>query len=172
VVAALALTALIAVPAPPARAAEATCPGASARVAQAGPAEQERAIRCLVNRERDRRDLPRLRADERLASAAAGHSRDMVRRGFFDHTSPGGSTPARRARRAGYPWRSIGETIAWGSGPYATAASTVERWIDSPGHREILLHPGLREIGVGVAVGAPVAGQRGGATATALLGRR
>jgi uncharacterized protein YkwD len=172
VVAALALTALLAVPAPAAAAAQAPCPAASARLATSGPDEQERAVRCLVNRERERRDLPRLRADERLAAAAGAHSRDMVRRGFFDHVSPGGSTPARRARRAGYPWRSIGEAIAWGTGSYATAASTVERWMDSPPHREILLHPGLREIGVGVAPGAPVPRQRGGATATALLARR
>jgi uncharacterized protein YkwD len=170
VVAALALTALLAAPAPGARVAETSCAAAGAH--RAGASAQERAIRCLVNRERERRDLPQLRTDERLAAAAEAHSRDMVRRGFFDHTSPGGSTPARRARRAGYPWRSIGETIAWGTGPYATAASTVERWMDSPPHRAILLHGGLREIGVGVATGAPSGEGHGGTTATALLGRR
>lgn len=162
-VAALAVTALLAAPVPA---------PALARAAQACPGDDAAAIRCLVNRERERQDLPRLRADARLADAAAEHSRDMVRRRFFDHVSPGGSTPARRVSRAGYAWTSLGETIAWGTGPYGTPAGTVERWMDSPPHRRILLEPRLRDIGVGVAEGAPVRGASGGTTVTADLGRR
>lgn len=146
-------------------------PGAS--VAQScADDDRAEAIRCLINRERAERDLPSLRANAKLADAASDHSRDMVRRRFFDHVSPGGSTPARRVIRAGYDWTSLGETIAWGTGSKGTAAGTVARWMDSPPHRRILLEARLRDIGIGVAHGAPVRGAWGGTTVTADLGRR
>lgn len=161
IAAALAVSALLAVP----------VPGASAAQSCAGDDRAE-AIRCLINRERAERELPSLRADARLADAASDHSRDMVRRRFFDHVSPGGSTPGRRVARAGYDWSSLGETIAWGTGSKGTAAGTVARWMDSPPHRRILLEPRLRDIGIGVAQGAPMRGASGGTTVTADLGRR
>jgi uncharacterized protein YkwD len=159
--AALAVSALLAVPVPPAHAAQSCADD-----------DRAEAIRCLINRERSERDLPLLRADERLADAAADHSRDMVRRRFFDHVSPGGSTPGRRVTRAGYGWTSLGETIAWGTGSKGSPAGTVERWMDSPPHRRILLEAKLRDIGIGVARGAPMRGASGGTTVTADLGRR
>ncbi len=154
----------------PALAGGGSCAAADARAADA--AQHARAVRCLVNAERVRRHLPRLRADGHLADAAAAHARDMVRRDYFDHTGPGGSTPERRVRSAGYAFRSLGETIAWGSGSYGTPASTVARWMASPPHRRILLESRLRDIGVGVARGAPAPDGGGGLTVVADLGRK
>jgi uncharacterized protein YkwD len=95
----------------------------------------------------------------------------MVRRGYFDHVSPGGGSPLRRARRAGWTGASLGETIAFGGGVFATAAVTVDGWLDSPGHRRILLSRRLREVGVGVAAGMPGRGDDG-ITVTADIGAR
>ena len=99
----------------------------------------------------------------------------MARHNYFDHRSPGGSTPAARARNAGYlrgvnAWR-VGETLAWGTGTLGTPESTVQAWLNSPPHRELLLDPGFRDFGLGIAAGAPESGVSGGATYTMLLGK-
>ena len=98
----------------------------------------------------------------------------MVRRRFFDHVSPGGSTPASRVRRTGWldgarAW-SLGEAIAWAGGRGTSAAAIVRLWLHSPPHRAILLDRGFRRVGVGIAAGTP----RGGDGATFVLdaGRR
>ncbi len=146
-----------------------TCPGAHASQAEAGAIAQARTVRCLLNVERASHGLPALHANARLTTAAARHSRAMVRSDVFDHNAPD-STPEQRVRRAGYHFTSLGETIAWGTGPYATPAGTVQRWMASPPHRRIILTASLRDVGVGVTFGAPVPGRSGGATVTADFG--
>jgi uncharacterized protein YkwD len=42
----------------------------------------------------------------------------------------------------------------------------------SPGHRANILAPRYREVGIGIAVGAPVRGSGAGATYTTDFGRR
>ena len=133
-----------------------------------------RATVCLINQARDNHGLRALRSTDSLARAATAHSRDMVVNGFFAHDSPTGSTPKERIDRAGYfdgtgAW-ALGETIAWGSGGRATPAAIVRSWLRSPPHRAILLDGGYRDIGIGIAVGAP--GQAGGATFTGDFGAR
>jgi uncharacterized protein YkwD len=106
--------------------------------------------------------------------AAIAHARDMVAHAFFGHDSPTGTTPQTRARSVGYgrghPMRA-GETIGWAEGVYATPAEVVQAWMDSPEHRAILLAREFRDIGLGLALGAPGTGQ-GGVTVTAALGVR
>src|SRR4051794_27957072 len=57
---------------------------------------------CLVNQERSSRGLRPLRANRRLARAAASHARDMDARGYFSHDSAGGGTFVDRIRKVGY----------------------------------------------------------------------
>ena len=64
----------------------------------------------------------------------------------------------------------MGETIAWGSGGRATPASIVRSWLNSPGHRAILLDGRYKDLGVGIALGAP--GHGDGATFTGDFGAR
>ena len=149
----------------PAAAAHA-CAGAKAPV-RSNLARAASATHCLVNAARARSGLRRLQDASALDRAAGAHSRDMVRRGFFDHVSPGGSTPRQRARGAGFTGGSIGETIAWSAGA-ATPAAIVAMWMRSAAHRQVLLAGGFDAIGIGIARGTP--GGRGGATFTADLG--
>jgi uncharacterized protein YkwD len=153
----------------------AACTGSGARPTHETLARARDATLCLVNRARAEHGLGRLRHAALLDRAAGAHSRDMVRRDFFSHNSPGGSTPSQRIDRTGYlsgahSW-AIGETIAWGTGPYATPASIVRGWLHSPEHRAILLDGRFRDLGIGVAIGAPSEG-RGGATFTGDFGAR
>ena len=134
------------------------CSAAQSSPADAGPQQLEAAALCLVNRERTSRGLSALRPNGILDRAARNHSRNMVQQSFFAHDSLGGASVMDRVRRRGY--RSggglmVGENIAWGSGSYATPAEIVDGWMNSPGHRANILHRSFREIGVGVAIGAP-----------------
>ncbi len=114
---------------------------------------------CLVNAERTSRGLRPLRRDGDLAQAARRHSADMSRRNYFSHVTPGGEDLGDRLRDAGYGdpgdgWRA-GENLGWGTGNRATPASLVDEWLASSGHKRNMLEDSFREIGVGVAAGAP-----------------
>jgi uncharacterized protein YkwD len=114
---------------------------------------------CVINVERTTRGLAPLRAQGALASVAGRYAREMVQAGFFDHTSPAGSTMLSRIRTTSYltgaaTWF-VGENIGWGSGTFAAPAAMVDAWMRSPGHRANLLDTRFRDIGIGIASGAP-----------------
>ena len=143
---------------------------------EAAPQLAREALVCEIARLRARRDLRRLDSDDRLAKAARRHASDMVDRHSFSHYSPAGSDVADRARRTGYAKRScswrLGEVLAWGVGGRSTAAATVRAWMDSPGHRRILVSNRYSDLGVGTVAGTPSAEYPHGLTAAAVLGRR
>jgi uncharacterized protein YkwD len=162
--------------APAARSAAPACPDANAIPTSATVADAQDAVLCLVNRERKRRGKRQLRDSAALRSAAAGHSRDMVARGYFDHNSPGGRDVVDRVMAAhwaprGSAWR-LGENIAWGTGEYATPRRIVALWMGSSGHRANILDGRFREAGAGVAAGAPQPTRGRGAMYTMDFGSR
>jgi len=141
-----------------------------------GDATAAAAILCLVNNERALAGLRPLVRNGALDTAAQIHSGDMVAKQYFEHADPLGVGATARVLAAGWAtltqrWR-VGENIAWGSGPYASPTSVVERWMNSPPHRENILAPDFREIGVGVAAGSPMPQRLAGATYTIDLGVR
>lgn len=150
----------------------AASPQCSGATASGAGRRQEHTILCLINAERRRVGVPRLERSGALARAAERHSRDMTRRNYFSHTSPSGATPRQRARRAGYSPAMIGENLAFGTGAWGTPAGTVAQWLDSPGHRRVMLSPDVRDLGVGAVSGSPMADFDGGTTVAAVFGRR
>lgn len=160
----------------PGQASAAGCPGAYMGPDSATVTQMHDATLCLLNAERRKRGLAPLRHDERLRVAATRHSKDMVNRRYFSHSSPGGISMTDRIRRTSYissarSW-AIGENIAWGSGRYATPHSIVDMWMHSAGHRANILASRFREIGIGIARGAPVSGWRDAGTFTTDFGVR
>jgi uncharacterized protein YkwD len=161
-----------------ARAASERCSGADAMPGQAPGDDLRAATLCLMNAERTARGLGRLQAEPLLGRVAASYARQMVRGRFFDHTSPGGSTMLARIKTTSYlrdvaSW-SVGENLAWGSGSLATPRATVRAWMQSADHRANLLDRHFADVGIGVAVGAPIAldpGELGGTYVTD-FGRR
>jgi uncharacterized protein YkwD len=133
------------------------------------------AVLCLHNRERAAHGLAPLRQHGKLRRAASAHSDDMVEQSYFAHDSLSGDDMVDRILRTGYGrntgW-SLGENIAWGTGSLATAAEIQRAWMESPGHRANILRPQFREIGIGIALGAPVGSGGDGATYTADFGVR
>ena len=151
--------------------AAAGCPHASAHPGQVSIAAIDKATLCLLNAERAAHGMPALDENRRLDSASLRHSRDMVRKRYFQHGDVVG-----RIRRSGYlrgagSW-GVGENIAWGSGSYSTPASIVNLWMHSPGHRANILSKSFRDIGIGVVRGAPRRGVAGAATYTTDFGFR
>jgi uncharacterized protein YkwD len=119
-------------------------------------AVQERAMRCMANFARQRRGLPKLKADRRLQRSAHHKARDIVRCDSFSHSACGrGFTywMRRDGYLSGRCWRA-GENIAWGGGSLGTVRSIFEAWMRSPGHRENILELGYDGLGVGLVVGA------------------
>jgi uncharacterized protein YkwD len=148
-------------------AAQAGCgAAASARPASVSPASAARATLCLLNAQRAKHHLRPLRENSKLDRAARGHSRAMVNHRYFGHGDFAG-----RIHRAGYNGYTLGENIAWGSLRYSTPASIVDMWMHSPGHRENILRPQFRDIGIGIADGAPEGGVGGAATYTTDFGK-
>jgi uncharacterized protein YkwD len=161
-------------PAPAAKVAQ-DCPDADLEPAAENLGRIRAAILCLHNQVRAEHDLPALRENKRLRKAALGHSRNMVARGFFAHTTPSGMTMVDRILKARYVgeddgWM-LGENLAWGTGSFATPRGAVRAWMDSPGHRANILKRGYRELGVGVVLGVPVS-DAAGATYTVDFGLR
>lgn len=114
------------------------------------------ALLCLINVFRQSEGLPPLKASSRLRRAALAHTRDMVARRYFDHTGPsGGPSLAQRLQAVGYWPATAAENIAWGGGVLATPYAIFLAWMDSPGHRQNMLNPKVRELGTGVSVGGP-----------------
>lgn len=90
----------------------------------------------LVNVERARRGLSAVAPQPQVADAAEIHTRDMAATRNLSHTGSDGSDTGDRLDRAGFRWRSWGETVAAGQ---RSPASVVDAWMNSDGHRRILL---------------------------------
>lgn len=136
------------------------CPGAKVRPLPTTIAieQVEASLYCLINRERIKFELKPLRPSPILLLAARGHSMALSDSNTFSHDSPDGTPLLTRLINTGYTtgahsWR-IAENIAWGSFP--TVRRMVIAWMNSPDHRENLLNPRFREIGVGADWGRPL----------------
>lgn len=98
--------------------------------------------------------------DSRLAYAAQAHAEDMVRRGYFSHTTPEGICSNGRVRAQGYKLpngypdsKNFVESIGGG---YETVEAVWQGWLDSPDHRRHVLgetdfYAGQTNVGIGYA---------------------
>jgi uncharacterized protein YkwD len=159
----------------PAAAANFPCAHASASPAHLSTPAASHALRCLINGVRRAHHLRPVRANHRLRFAARRHASDMAGRDYFAHASPGGTTMESRIRHAGYlggvrEWW-LGEALAWGNGGAGAPRAILRGLLNSPPHRAILLDPGFRDVGIGVARGAPRGAGSGALTVALDFGR-
>jgi len=112
----------------------------------------------LVNHARVSRGLATVRVVATLDYAALKHSRDMLSRDYFSHSSLAGATAGTRALRAGYAtsgysqW-TVGEVIAWGVSSRGTPERVFSDWMKSTTHRKIILGRSWRDVGIGCSRG-------------------
>ncbi|MFI9809766.1 CAP domain-containing protein [Streptomyces sp. NPDC052301] len=134
---------------PPSRTATEAPTPSSAPVTVSAQAAAEAQVLKLVNEERAKAGCSPLAASSSLTRLAESFSGDMATRDFFDHTDPNGRTPWDRAAAAGVTDLG-GENIARGQ---ADAASVMQAWMASPGHRANILNRDFKTLGVGVHFG-------------------
>jgi uncharacterized protein YkwD len=153
-----------------------SCQGVAVSATQLSTQQAEHTALCLMNQRRAKRGLRRLRYNANLAAAARNHSAEMDALNYFDHNSPTGSSPVSRVRAAGYlagarSW-GIGENIASGSGNATSPKGIIAMWMNSPGHRQIMLSRDFRHVGIGVVIGSTDGDSADGAIYTADFGYR
>jgi uncharacterized protein YkwD len=110
----------------------------------------ERTLLTAINSARAAAGVPPLRASASLTSAAAWQSKALAQAGYLNHTSPDGSTLIDRLTRARWHGTTAGEDLAVAPSP----SQAVAMWMQSPGHRENLLRPSFRIVGLGLAQGS------------------
>ncbi|GAB2869876.1 CAP domain-containing protein [Lentzea nigeriaca] len=106
----------------------------------------EQAVLELVNDARAAKGCKALVIDDRITTAAQGHSTDMATQNYFSHVSKDGRTFDQRMREAGYPMPG-GENIAMG---YATPQAVMDGWMGSKGHRENIENCSFTTMGLGL----------------------
>ncbi len=102
----------------------------------------------LVNKEREKQGLSKLKQDKELNQIAFIKAEDMVLQKYFDHQSPTYGQPWDMADGFGYSYRTFGENIAYG---YKSSSAVVTAWMNSPGHKANILNSKYTNIGVGIA---------------------
>jgi uncharacterized protein YkwD len=126
---------------------------AAAKVSAAAIVEFERRAFQLINEKRAAQNLPALKWNEDVARIARVHSQNMAQYKFLSHQGTDGSTVDDRADRIGLSkWRAIGENIAYNRGYAQPIEFAVERWMQSPKHKQNLLGDRWQESAIGVAI--------------------
>jgi uncharacterized protein YkwD len=147
----------------PASALASDCANADANPNDISVAAARHATLCLLNVERRQHGIKPFRDNSKLTLASQRHANDMSRRHYFEHGDFVGRIKKVRYLQGARGY-TIGENIAWGSWDYATPANIVDAWMHSAGHRANILNSGFHDIGLGVAKGAPVGGQKNAGT--------
>lgn len=99
----------------------------------------------LINAERARHGLAKVRRSAPLERAADRQACDLAAHRRMSHVGSDGSTMKQRVKGAGYRMRFANENIGYG---FRSPAAAVAWWMNSPGHRANILEPRVREIGV------------------------
>ena len=92
-----------------------------------------------------------LTENQLLNSIAEERVRDMFRRQYIAHVSPIGEQASDYAQKVGYQYKIIAENIA--SGNFLNNQKIIDGWMQSPGHRENMLSPDIKDIGAAIEKG-------------------
>jgi uncharacterized protein YkwD len=128
----------------------ATCANAEAPAQELERKALRKALTCLVNKQRQSRDLVRLHKNRQLKRAAQRHTNTMVKTDCLLHQCPGEAGIEQRIRRTGYFDGARQWAYAENTGCAVTAKAMVGRWMASDFHRGNILRRKFRDIGVGV----------------------
>jgi len=115
------------------------------------PTTAERDVFKLVNYERLKRGLRKLKWHPTLAKVAKNYSRRMAREDFFDHFDDDGHSVIERAEELNVKkWKKLGENLFFSEGYLSPTFLAVEGWLESSGHRKNMLDDEWTHTGIGV----------------------
>lgn len=98
-----------------------------------------------INSYRAKHGLPKVRRSKSLTRSAERYSWKQLRNGYFGHAS---------RIQASSKYRRLGEILAWRKGTSAAVRSTFRMWLNSGGHRGVIMDRGFRYAGAGLAAGS------------------
>jgi uncharacterized protein YkwD len=101
----------------------------------------------LVNEERENEGLSTLQENELLNEAAKMKAQDILGNDYFAHTSPSGVDPWYWFEEVDYEYKYAGENLAM---DFTSASSVHKAWMKSETHKENIMSPKYREIGVAI----------------------
>ncbi|MBA3327667.1 MAG: CAP domain-containing protein, partial [Solirubrobacterales bacterium] len=129
-----------------------------------------------VNEYRAANGRPALKRSGKLERAARRHAGELDRLNYVSHVNRAGENLDRRVGKAGYPRKRrsfiSSETIGWGMGREGSARGVLAVLERSAEHRRRVLRGDVKDLGVGLAAGIPVAAPGPGATVVLIFGRR
>jgi uncharacterized protein YkwD len=97
-----------------------------------------------LNQLRQASGLPALQASESLHRSSTKYARRMIENDYFGHASRIAASSA---------FERLGETLELHSGWKADPAQTISAWMNSSGHRAVLMSSAYRWVGMGIARG-------------------
>lgn len=104
----------------------------------------------LVNQKRAEQGLAPLAVNGSLNEVAQRKAGDMFAFNYWAHTSPSGRDPWTFFKEVGYKYVYAGENLAR---DFMNSDSVVGAWMNSPTHRDNILNPNYKEIGLAVVNG-------------------
>ena len=130
--------------------------GAAAATTPWTVAQAEQEMVKLLNADRTAAGLVPVQADSRLMSIAHARSVDMATKHYFSHTQPDGRNVFDILNAQGIAWYGAGEIIAWNNYPTLelSAPNANSQWMNSSGHKAIVMSSDLNYVGVGLAIEA------------------
>lgn len=115
----------------------------------------------LTNEKRIQAGLNPLSENAVLSQAAQAKGADMLNKDYWAHVAPDGTQPWKFFSDLGYKYKYAGENLAR---DFSNPSSAVEAWLASPSHKDNLLSPKYKEIGVAV-----IEGDLGGVDTTLVI---
>jgi len=100
----------------------------------------------LTNKERQKRNIKPLTANQLLTKAAYQKAKDIFKSQSFQHNI-NNKKFSLWIKEVGYQYIYVGENLAI---DFYTSEGVINAWLKSPTHRENLLNPNFQEIGVAV----------------------
>jgi len=105
----------------------------------------------LTNVQRAANGLGPVTENGTLDSAALAKGNDMLAKGYWAHFAPDGTSPWSFFLKFGYKYQYAGENLAR---DFSDAPAAVNAWMASPTHKENILNPHYKEVGIGVVEGS------------------
>jgi uncharacterized protein YkwD len=131
---------------------ESACPGQSDPTLP--PATQEQTMVCMHNWARAQRGLGPMQNDGKLSRSSLKKAKDIRRCQQFSHNACGRNT-FYWVQRVGFETGhyGAGENLEYGQGTMATVRGAMSAWLNSSIHRNDLLTPSWKDVGISVVDG-------------------
>lgn len=104
----------------------------------------------LTNQARIETGLQGLASNPKLTAAAQAKAADMLGQQYFNHYGPNGETPWQWIKGEDYLYTWAGENLAMN---FSESQSVMNAWMQSEKHRENILNPRYKDIGLAAVTG-------------------